>query len=228
MTHQDQVALAKSHPENPLLQHRGQPSTHDMNLGLSVFASLSKNQPTKIPQYNKAAFNGQGDRVDESEWEEVNQSPSKIKIVLFEGWCTGFRPLSSEELKQRWEAAVSAKQNAEYLGRLGHNRYEDVKVINDALVKYDKLTNSLDALMHIDAADLQYVYQWRLQQETTLRAVKGNGMTDEQVRHFVDGYYPSYELYVDHLRAGVFGPDSGRQLRLIVGPDRKVIQVIRL
>ena len=53
-------------------------------------------------------------------------------------------------------------------------------------------------------------------------------MTDEQVRHFVDGYYPAYELFTETLRAGVFGEDKGRQLRLVVGPDRKVIKVERL
>ena len=40
--------------------------------------------------------------------------------------------------------------------------------------------------------------------------------------------YPSYELYTDQLRAGVFGPDSGKQLRLIVGKDRKVKNAIRV
>src|ERR1700761_9649954 len=30
LTHEDQVALAQAHPDNPLLQHRGQPSTHDI------------------------------------------------------------------------------------------------------------------------------------------------------------------------------------------------------
>jgi D-glycerate 3-kinase len=50
-------------------------------------------------------------------------------------------------------------------------------------------------------------------------------MTDEQVKHFIDGYYPSYELFTEALRAGVFGGDRGRQLRLVVGPDRKVVTV---
>lgn len=62
-------------------------------------------------------------------------------------------------------------------------------------------------------------------------------MTDEQVKNFVDGYYPSYELYVDGLREGVFktlkkdgevDDWEGRQLRLVVGKDRKVKQVERI
>ena len=40
--------------------------------------------------------------------------------------------------------------------------------------------------------------------------------------------YPAYELYTDRLRTGVFGPNSGKQLRLIVGKDRKVKDAIQL
>ena len=133
LTHDDQSRLAARYPDNPLLQHRGQPSTHDVELGLLTFSSLKEQRPTKIPQYNKAA----------SEWEEVNNGSTKIKIVLFEGWCTGFRPLEPAVLKQKWEKAVQSKTAGEYVGRLGHNRLEDVMVINDALKKYDELTESV-------------------------------------------------------------------------------------
>lgn len=47
--------------------------------------------------------------------------------------------------------------------------------------------SQLDAFIHIDAADLQCVYKWRLEQEAGLRTKKGSGMTDDQVRIFVDG-----------------------------------------
>jgi len=38
-----------------------------------------------------------------------------------------------------------------------------------------------------DAENTQYVYDWRLQQESAMRASKGTGMTDEQVVNFVNG-----------------------------------------
>ncbi len=47
--------------------------------------------------------------------------------------------------------------------------------------------SQLDAFIHIDAFDPQYVYKWRLEQEAGLRQVKGSGMTDDQVKEFVDG-----------------------------------------
>lgn len=238
LAHADQVALAQANPENALLQHRGQPSTHDVPLALSVFASLKANRPTKIPQYNKALFSGQGDRVPESEWEEVNREGTMpVKVVLFEGWSVGFRPLSQDDLETKHVSATSALNNSTaetpYIGRLGHNSLQSVQTINDALRNYDNLTSQLDAFIHIDAQDPQYVYKWRQEQEVGLRASRGSGMTDDQVRHFVDGYYPAYELYTETLREGVFkgiaadaDSSKGRQLRLVVGQDRKVRDVI--
>lgn len=44
-----------------------------------------------------------------------------------------------------------------------------------------------DAFIHIDAEDPKWVYDWRLEAEVKLRAAKGSGMTDEQVKRFVDG-----------------------------------------
>jgi D-glycerate 3-kinase len=105
-----------------------------------VFSSLRGNRPTKIPQYNKAAFNGQGDRVPSSEWEEVNTGDEKIKVLLYEGWCVGFRPLDDEKLQEKWQNAVAQKETGQYTGRLGYNKLEDVATVNDALRRYDKLT----------------------------------------------------------------------------------------
>ncbi|OQE11582.1 hypothetical protein PENVUL_c002G08018 [Penicillium vulpinum] len=240
LDHADQVALAQTHPSNPLLQHRGQPSTHDLALGEEVFASLAAERPTAIPQYDKSAFEGQGDRVPRSQWRVVNQEgQDKVKVVIFEGWCVGFRAWDNQTLRAKWEAAVHQKENGEYDGRLGHVNFEDIKCVNDALRGYDVLTDKLDALIHIDAENPRFVYEWRQEQERTLRAAKGAGMTEQQVNHFVDGYYPSYELFTETLREGAFKPApqfpsassshwQGRQLRLMVNRNRRVQEVIKI
>lgn len=240
LTHSDQEALAKKHPSNPLLQHRGQPSTHDIDLALSIFASLKANKTTRIPKYNKALFSGQGDRLPESDWDEVNAPGTPtVDIVLFEGWCVGFQPLSSEDLASKHLSAVSELKapNSNYRGRLGYNSLESVTTINNALKQYSELWLYFNTFVHIDAADPHFVYKWRLQQEATTRREKGNGMTADQVENFVNGYYPAYELYTDTLRYGIFkprdagsdsGPWKGKQLRLVVDEGRKVKQAVTI
>lgn len=43
-----------------------------------------------------------------------------------------------------------------------------------------------DAIVHIDAEELNWVYEWRLEQERKLREEKGKGMSDERVVEFVN------------------------------------------
>ena len=150
-----QQALTDANPDNPLLAQRGQPGTHDLGLGSELFTALKeRRRSVKIPKYDKSAYHGKGDRVDESHWDEINRDDeSKIRIVLFEGWCVGFRPLRREELESRWQQARNELQDAGSLeetqsllqdprqrGRLGRHRFEDVKTVNECLYAYDELT----------------------------------------------------------------------------------------
>ncbi|KAK7509273.1 putative Uridine/cytidine kinase [Phyllosticta citriasiana] len=225
LTHADQERLAASDSSNPLIQHRGQPSTHDLALARETLAALRDRRPNvPIPVYDKSAFNGAGDRAPKAQWEVVNEGEERVDFVLFEGWCVGFRALEDDDLKKKWiEAKNKAERDGEaYKGRLGRMRLEHVKFVNDKLKEYDELTNMLDAFVFIDAEDTQYVYDWRLQQETALRADKCTGMTDDQVINFVNGYYPAYELYSENLRQGALPGQQEVQLNLTVGKDRRV------
>ncbi|KAH9905032.1 P-loop containing nucleoside triphosphate hydrolase protein [Xylariomycetidae sp. FL2044] len=220
LRHADQVALASSQPENALVQVRGEPGTHDMELAKQFFTALCEGKPTSIPQYDKSAHGGQGDRVPEAQWERVNApGQPRVRVVIFEGWSVGFRALAAAEVQARWEAPSSRT--------LRDHQLEHLLFVNDRLADYDAVTDRFDAFIHIDAEDTAYVYDWRRQQEQRLREEKGAGMTDEQVVRFVDAYYPAYELFSDKLRSGLFGV-RGRQLRLVVGRDRGVKQTILL
>ncbi|KAI1879008.1 hypothetical protein JX265_003185 [Neoarthrinium moseri] len=219
LRHEDQKALAESHPDNALVSCRGEPGTHDMALAKQFFAAITSGQPAKIPQYDKSAYSGQGDRVAEAAWETVNgPGQARVQVVIFEGWCVGFRALADGEVSARWAGASRT---------LRRHRPEHLRFVNERLRGgYDDITRLFDAFVHIDAEDTGYVYDWRLEQEVRLREERGTGMTDEQVVRFVDAYYPAYELFSDKLREGLFPGKPGQQLRLVVGKDRKVKQTI--
>ena len=154
--------------------------------------------------------------MPESQWPAVNQPGQRpVQVVILEGWCVGFRALPDAEVEARWRAPGARTLHLHTL--------EHLLFVNDRLRAYDALTDLLDAFIHVDAEDTEYVYGWRRQQESQLRHERGAGMTDEQVVKFVDAYYPAYELYSDGVRRGIFLPDRpGCQLRLIVGKDRSV------
>ena len=228
LTHADQVRLAQFDPSNKLIQHRGEPGTHDMSLAARLLEDLKNGQETSIPSYDKSLFNGQGDRTDPSLWTPVNQKGKpKVKVILLEGWCVGFRALRDGEVQYKW--ASSVEQHKEGTGAtttLWQHEFSHLLFINDQLRGYNVITNLFNAMIHIDAENTEYVYAWRLQQEREMIAAKGSGMSEEEVIKFVDGYYPAYELYTESLRNGIYGKDqsNGRQLRVIVHRDRKVVE----
>lgn len=141
LPYQQQKELAAENPSNPLIQHRGQPSTHDLLLCASVFSSLRDRKETRIPTYDKSAHNGQGDRASEEEWRTVNKNgEAPIEVVIFEGWCVGFRALDATDLQRKLEQAMAEKEKGGYQGRLGFHRLENLEFVNEALKKYDLLT----------------------------------------------------------------------------------------
>ncbi|KAI9684419.1 MAG: hypothetical protein M1829_002229 [Trizodia sp. TS-e1964] len=216
LPHAAQAALAAAHPLNPLLQHRGQPGTHDLPLARALLAALTHHAPARIPRYDKSLFAGAGDRTAPSAWPSIN--PPAVDLVLLEGWSLGFRALPAPALQAKYAAS----------GALRAHRLDDLEAVNGYLQGYDFLTDGLAAFIHLDAADLRFVYLWRAEQEAQLRAARGAGMSEEQVRAFVDAFMPAYELYAGAVRAGVFPGSEGRQLRLVLGRDRRVVEVARI
>ncbi len=233
LTHADQVRLAAAHPDNALVQVRGEPGTHDVPLLAAFFAAVCAGEPAHVPVYDKAAFAGQGDRAAPTPADPgclVNgpgQPP--LDVVIVEGWCVGFRAVAPSEVEAKWvasgAAAASASTAADPLvTKLHAHKLEHLLLVNTQLAAYDAaLTDHLDVLIHLDAEHTPFVYEWRCEQEAALRRERGTGMTDEQVALFVDAYYPAYELFAGGLQRGLFPADQpGRQLRLVVGKDRRV------
>ena len=141
LAHDDQAQLASEHPTNPLIQHRGQPSTHDLPLALSVLSALQRGIEVRVPYYDKSAFSGQGDRASPEYWRTLNgKAQKRVEVVLFEGWCVGFRALKDEELVNIWQSAFQQRNDKNYRGRLGHSKFYDIQYINDALRSYDQIT----------------------------------------------------------------------------------------
>lgn len=196
-----------------------------MGLAKATITSLLSSRETKIPSYDKSLHGGLGDRLPLSQWKTVNgPSQPPIRVIVLEGWCVGFRSLH--------HSAIAAKYASPSSLTLKDHKLEDLLFVNEKLREYDVLTDAFDASIHIDAEDTRWVYDWREQQEGALRRERGVGMSVDEVKRFVDAYYPAYELFVEGVRGGVLkgrGQDEkGRQLRLVVGKDRRVKQVIEI
>ncbi|KAJ6259624.1 hypothetical protein Dda_5262 [Drechslerella dactyloides] len=211
--------LRLSHPDNKLIAHRGEPGTHDLELAQETLDNLMAGWDTPIPSFDKSLNGGKGDRVARDQWRVVK---GPVDVVIFEGWCVGFRAIDDEDVERKWRTA--RETNAGVLGRHG---LVDLLWVNGQLRGYDELTDQFDAFVHLDAQELGYVYDWRLEQEHAMIRIKGTGMTDKQVVEFINGYIPGYELYLHRMREGVVkkdGDDLKRSLRIVMGKQRETIE----
>jgi D-glycerate 3-kinase len=221
-THDDLIAQRDKDPENKLYRTRGQPGTHDEGLAGRFFQDLREytgERELKIPSFDKSKFNGEGDRAPESEWPIITSKPD---VVVFEGWCVGFQPLSESQVEIKHQDARTHTRET----LIDHRVYHLLE-INENLKRYcEKFMgpHHFDFMIHIDTEDLGNVYHWRLQQEHKMIEKKGTGMSDEAVVKFVMGYMPGYELYLDGLREGFFGLE-GKQVRVVLNKERGVEKV---
>ena len=184
---------------HPLFRTRGVPGTHDVPLGLAVFASLLGGKQVALPRFDKAA-----DTVmDRRRWQPVDGS---VEVVLFEGWCVGAVPEPAAALDEPVNA-LERDDDADMLWR---------RTANDRLAgDYQELFDCLDLLVLLAAPGFHVVADWRRQQERELCARTGRrGMTDRDIDRFILFYerisrhilrtmpdYADLTLYLDERRA---------------------------
>ncbi|CAG8552789.1 5754_t:CDS:2 [Funneliformis caledonium] len=245
LTYEDQCQLANQNPGNQLLEFRGAPGTHDVLLGRQILQELrdvqqkyserlherlrerdnvkSNNVSILIPFYDKSLRNGRGDRAPIEEW--IRVSPP-FDIILFDGWSLGFKHLPSSELQEAYDRASSS------LKTLKSHSFSHIKIINEHLKRYEENWYPfLDIFIHVEAENINYVYQWRLEQEHSMKQRGKSGMSDEQVKDFVNKFMPAYELYLERLSKENFFSKGdkgiyGSHLKLVMNREREIIKEI--
>ena len=195
LPHAEQLALARRHPGNRFLQHRGYPGTHDVGLGVRVLSAIKSLKPGSslvVPVYDRSAFAGAGDRLDEADWRRVD---GPLDLVVLEGWMLGFTPVATARLSD-----------------------PGLRAINDLLRGYARWHALLDGFIWLEPEDHRFVREWRLEAEARAIAAGRAGMTPERCKAFVEAFLPAYATYAPGLRARP--PTRGPHLHVIVGRDR--------
>lgn len=220
LTRDDQVKLSANNPGNRLLQLRGQFGSHDLDLAQRLFKDLLGAHHTYlqspmstpavgIPRYDKSLNQGLGDRVEESKWTKVF---APFDIIIFEGWSLGFKHLPDAILPEVYNVTPQAtKYTLEEVSKINSN----LKAYEDCIYPY------FDIFCHMAPTSLENVYTWRLQQEHNMKATRGvQGMSDDQVRAFVDTYMPAYGLFMPRLTNYGFYQPNADQPKDYEGPVR--------
>ena len=79
-----------------------------------------------LPVYDKSAFSGAGDRTEVGE-----NVPGHVDVVLFEGWCVGFRAIAADQLEAIHMCGT---------GVVGKHPLESLVAMNTALEGYNEIT----------------------------------------------------------------------------------------
>jgi D-glycerate 3-kinase len=276
--------LEKRGEGNRLWKQRGPPGTHDVELASRTIDTALRldekmilgkgEEPLLIPVYDKAAHLGKGDRAPMSTWPSI--MVSAIDVVILEGWCVGFVPVSDIELlpklhkmaidmddqltKVTFHPSIWSPMEAPgivpptFLPRFS---VEEIQAMDDALAEYNRTfldPEKVDVFIKIEIqpppnanedelagvfgdsstnekekeeerrtlanrvslarSTLNFfncVVRWRLQQEHALWATGREAMTDEQVKKFVEGYMPAYELYRSLGQRPFFADQTNRE-----------------
>ena len=81
---------------HPLLETRGVPGTHDLQMlstCLERLSALAPGQTLRLPRFDKA----EDDRADTADWAAVS---GPVDVIVLEGWCLGSEAQDEEALVQ--------------------------------------------------------------------------------------------------------------------------------
>lgn len=183
LDHPGLVETAQKYPNNKLLNGRGHPGTHDAGLLAQTLKKLqactSASDVVGIPVFDKSLFNGEGGRQDKQ-----REIKGPIDVVLLEGWCMGFRPLSEDAIVQLRRDAETQSPQPHFM----KHSQADLLEVNDFLKEHDQgYYSMIDCFVQLRPQDINYVFEWRLQAEHAMKKANGGfGMSDGAVQSFVE------------------------------------------
>ena len=167
--------MAAENPTNPLLSGRGQPGTHDVELGVKILDEIYSINDAKgkveLPVFDKSLFEGYGDRA-----ETGPTLTAPLDVFILEGWSMGFSPITPAEVEQKLKNSAPGSPLTQY-------SLEALQQINKNLEAYTAWYKRFSVFLQIKPEELDNVYVWRREQEHKMKEANGGkGMSDEQVK----------------------------------------------
>lgn len=177
LPHAARGELARS--VHPLLQTRGVPGTHDVELAQATIESLAGDEPVLLPAFDKA----RDDRRPRRDWRGIC---GPLRVVILEGWCVGARPEDAAALA----TPVNALEREEDPRGIWRG-YVNARLAGPYRVLFDRLS----PLVLLQAPSFEVVQGWRAEQERKLREkVRREGgdasrvMDDAGIARFIAHY----------------------------------------
>ncbi|EAQ98332.1 hypothetical protein [Congregibacter litoralis] len=176
LTRAERAVLAEN--VHPLLQTRGAPGTHDVDLLRRTLDTLGQPSalPVRIPRFDKSAD-------DRALPEDYSTCQAPVDVIILEGWCLGARSEASSRLVKPMNAL---ERDEDPSGFWRNYSNEQLRIF------YEPFYDELDFWVMLQAPGFDQVLRWRSEQEQKLRdAVRGQGaglMDDGALLRFVQHF----------------------------------------
>ena len=162
---------------HPLLETRGVPGTHDINLIRKFFSYIKKKKFSKFitPKFDKLS----DERYKRKYWHRINKRP---EIVILEGWCVGAKPQLHSVVKKPINVLEKYEDR-----NLIWRKYVNNKLKNE----YKKIFSIIDHLIFLKVPSFKLVFQWRLLQENKLKKKSHSNkkiMSYHEIKRFIMFY----------------------------------------
>ncbi len=187
----------------PLLETRGPPGTHDLDLLHHVLDKLASGSSAEVPVFSKV-------RDDRGAETRSIGSKSRPEIVLLEGWMLG--AMAPEDFVSG-PALNALEQQADAAAWRAY-QYD---CLNGS---YQDLWDRLHGFVHIEAPDFATVRRWRTQQEASNLDVAEQHLPADRVA-WVEQFVQYYERVTLAMLAG--HRRQGQVIRL--DEQRRVLSV---
>ncbi len=170
VTRAEQQRIADANAGDRTMEHRGYPGTHDVALGCKTLDDLIAGVETRLPQYDKSAHQGRGERAPLSVWPAVTEP---LDLVIFEGWMLGFAPVATPP--------------------------PELRHANEALARYQAWNDRLDAMILQRASTLEDIVHWRVDAERARRERGDPALSEQDARDYIERFLPAYATWTPPL-----------------------------
>lgn len=188
------LEMAKTYEGNSFYQiSRGMPGTHEYGELFDTLKKAKNGENFEIPCFEKSLHEGRGDVI-----KNVVQVRERQDFVMLEGWHVNMPYVETGKF-------LSIMKQNSYVYKVFNEidpRQEYFKVVMDYNKKYQKIWELFDNRTVLLGKNIEWIKEWREEQEERLISSKGSGMTSHEIAEFIKPFIPfSYLLYDEAVRS---------------------------
>jgi len=187
----ERLEMTKTYKGNPYYQiSRGIPGTHRYTKILDTVKKAKSGKNFDILNFDKSVHEGRGDIT-----ENVTSVHEQQDFVILEGWCVNIPYVEID----RFPSIIAQNEYANKIFKEIDSRQEHFKTVMGYIKQYQMIWDLFDNKTYMLGKNIEWIKEWRAEQEERLITNKGCGMTREEIHEFIKPFIPFTYLFYDKI-----------------------------